>query len=154
MTSLSVLRVLDLSEGVAGAYLTKILAGFGADVIKIERPGGGDPLRRHGPSPDDMPHPEKGALFLYLNTGKKSMTLDIAQRTGALLFRRLVEEAEVVVESFPPGHLAGLGLGYESLSRIKPRLVMTSVTPFGQDGPYAAYRATNLTALAASGRVA
>ena len=154
MTSLSVLRVLDLSEGVAGAYCTKILAGFGADVIKIERPGGGDPLRRHGPFPDDMPHPEKGALFLYLNTGKKSITLDIAQRTGALFFRRLVEEAEVVVESFPPGHLTELGLGYESLARIKPRLVMTSVTPFGQDGPCAGYRATNLTALAAGGQMA
>jgi len=154
MTSLSVLRVLDLSEGVAGAYCTKILAGFGADVIKIERPGGGDPLRRHGPFPDDMPHPEKGALFLYLNTGKKSITLDIAQRTGALFFRRLVEEAEVVVESFPPGHLTELGLGYESLARIKPRLVMTSVTPFGQDGPYAGYRATNLTALAEGGQMA
>jgi crotonobetainyl-CoA:carnitine CoA-transferase CaiB-like acyl-CoA transferase len=154
MTSLSVLRVLDLSEGVAGAYCTKILAGFGADVIKIERPGAGDTLRRHGPFRGDSPHAEKSALFLYLNTGKRSITLDIAQRTGGLLFRRLVEEAEVVVESFPPGHLTGLGLGYGSLASIKPRLVMTSVTPFGQDGPYAAYRATNLTALAASGRMA
>ena len=154
MTSLSVLRVLDLSEGVAGAFCTKLLAGFGADVIKIERPGGGDPLRRHGPFPDDLPHPEKGALFLYLNTRKKSITLDIAQRSGALILRRLVEEAEVVVESFPPGYLAELGLGYESLARIKPRLVMTSVTPFGQDGPYAGYRATNLTVFAAGGQMA
>jgi crotonobetainyl-CoA:carnitine CoA-transferase CaiB-like acyl-CoA transferase len=154
MTSLSVLRVLDLSEGVAGAYCAKLLAGFGADVIKIERPGGGDPLRRHGPFPDDLPHPEKGALFLYLNTGKKSITLDFAQRSGALILRRLVEGAEVVVESFPPGWLAELGLGYESLARIKPRLVMTSVTPFGQDGPYAGYRATNLTAFAAGGQMA
>jgi crotonobetainyl-CoA:carnitine CoA-transferase CaiB-like acyl-CoA transferase len=154
MTSLSVLRVLDLSEGVAGAYCTKILADFGADVIKIERPGRGDPLRRHGPFPADVPHPEKGALFLYLNTGKKSITLDIAQRTGALLFRRLVEDTEVVVESFPPDRLAELGLAYESLARIKARLVMTSVTPFGQDGPYAGFRATNLTAFAAGGQMA
>ena len=132
MTSLSVLRVLDLSEGVAGAFCTKLLAGFGAEVIKIERPGAGDPLRRHGPFPDDLPHPEKSALFLYLNTGKKSITLDITQRSGALIFRRLAEEAEVVVESFAPGYLAGLGLDYGSLARIKPRLVMTSVTPFGQ----------------------
>ena len=153
MTSLSVLRVLDLSEGVAGAYCTKLLAGFGADVIKIERPGGGDPVRRHGPFPDDLPHGEKGALFLYLNTGKKSITLDIAQRSGALLLLRLVEGAEVVVESFPPGWLTELGLGYGSLARIKPRLVMTSVTPFGQDGPYAGYRATNLTAFAAGGQM-
>jgi len=153
MTSLSVLRVLDLSEGVAGAFCTKLLAGFGADVIKIERPGG-DPVRRHGPFPDDLPHGEKGALFLYLNTGKRSITLDIAQRSGALILRRLVEGAEVVVECFPPGWLTELGLGYESLARIKPRLVMTSVTPFGQDGPYAGYRATNLTAFAAGGQMA
>ena len=132
MTSLSVLRVLDLSEGVAGAFCTKLLAGFGAEVIKIERPGAGDPLRRYGPFPDDLPHPEKSALFLYLNTGKKSITLDITQRSGALIFRRMVEEAEVVVENFAPGYLAGLGLDYDSLARIKPRLVMTSVTPFGQ----------------------
>src|SRR4030043_106435 len=154
MTSLSLRRVLDLSEGVAGAYCTKLLAGFGADVIKIERPGGGDPVRRHGPFPDDLPHGEKGALFLYLNTGKKSITLDIAQRSGALILRRLVEGAEVVVESFPPGWLAELALGYESLARIKPRLVMTSVTPFGQEGPYAGYKATNLTAFAAGGQMA
>ena len=135
MTSLSVLRVLDLSEGVAGAFCTKLLAGFGAEVIKIERPGAGDPLRRYGPFPDDLPHPEKSALSLYLNTGKKSITLDIAQRDGALIFRRMVEEAEVVVETFAPGYLAKLGLDYGSLAHIKPRLVMTSVTPFGQDGP-------------------
>jgi len=154
MTSLSVLRVLDLSEGVAGAFCAKLLAGFGADVIKIERPGAGDPLRHHGPFPDDVPHGEKSALFLYLNTGKRSITLDIAKRSGALLFRRLAEGAEVVVESFRPGYLADLGLGYRSLSRIKPRLVMTSVTPFGQNGPYAGYRATNLTTSAAGGRMA
>jgi crotonobetainyl-CoA:carnitine CoA-transferase CaiB-like acyl-CoA transferase len=154
MTSLSVLRVLDLSEGVAGAYCAKLLAGFGADVIKIEPADRGDPLRRHGPFPGDVSHPEKSALFLYLNTGKKSITLDLAQRTGALLFRRLVEEAEVVVESFPPGRLAELGLDYESLARIKPRLVMTSITPFGQNGPYAGFRATNFTVLAAGGQMA
>ena len=153
MTSLSVLHVLDLSEGVAGAYCTKLLAGFGANVTMIERPAG-DPLRRHGPFPDDLPHGEKSALFLYLNTGKKGITLDIGQRSGALIFRRLVEEAEVVVEGFAPGYLTELGLGYESLARIKPRLVMTSVTPFGQDGPYAGYKATNLTAFAAGGQMA
>jgi crotonobetainyl-CoA:carnitine CoA-transferase CaiB-like acyl-CoA transferase len=154
MTSLSVLRVLDLSEGVAGAYCAKLLAGFGADVIKIERPGGGDPLRRHGPFPDDLPHGEKGALHLYLNAGKRSITLDMGRRSGALIFRRLVEGAEVVVESFAPGHLTELGLGYESLASIKPRLVMTSVTPFGQDGPYSEHRATNLTLAAAAGQMA
>ncbi len=154
MTSLAALRVLDLSEGVAGAFCTRLLAGFGAEVIKIERPGAGDPLRRHGPFPEDLPHGEKGALFLYLGAGKKSITLDIAQRTGALILRRLVEEAEVVVEDLAPGHLAEVRLGYASLAGIKPRLVMTSVTAFGQRGPYAGYKATNLTAFAMGGQMA
>jgi len=154
MTSLSVLRVLDLSEGVAGAYCARLLAGFGADVLKIERPAGGDPLRHHGPFPDDLPHSETGALHLYLNAGKRSVTLDMAQRSGAIMFRRLAEGAEVVVEDFPPGYLTDLGLGYESLASIKPRLVMTSVTAFGQDGPYSGYKATNLTILVAGGQMA
>jgi len=154
MTSLSVLRVLDLSESVAGAYCSKLLAGFGADVIKIERPAGGDPLRRYGPFPDSLPHSEKGALHLYVNAGKRSITLDMGQSSGHLIFRRLVEGAEVVVESFPPGYLTDLSLGYESLASIKPRLVMTSVSPFGQSGPYSGYRATNLTLAAAGGQMA
>jgi len=161
MSSLAALRVLDLSEGVAGPYCTKLLADYGAEVIKIERPGRGDPARRHGPFgsaqgkpfADDQPHPERSALFLYLNTNKKGITLDITQSTGARLLRRLIAVSEVIVESYPPGYLADLGLGYATLSALKPRLVMTSITPFGQSGPYSSYRATNLTAFAAGGQM-
>src|SRR5437667_145542 len=117
-TSLSDLRVLDFSDGVAGAYCTKLFAGYGADVIALEPPAG-HPLRRHGPfartstrpRPHGFPHRETGALWLYLATGKRSVTLDIATRTGQRLFRRMVEEANVIVESFPPGRMAALGLG-------------------------------------------
>ena len=153
MSSLAALRVLDLSEGVAGSYCAKLLADYGAEVIKIERPGGGDPTRRHGPFAGDQPHPERGALFLYLNTNKKGITLDISQSTGARLLRRLITVSEVMVESYPPGYLAGLGLGYAALSALKPRLVVTSITPFGQTGPYSSYKATNLTAFAAGGQM-
>src|SRR3990170_8774775 len=102
-STLADLRVLDLSDGVGGAYCTKLFADYGADVIVVEPPGGGHPLRRHGPFPDDMPHREAGALWLYLGTNKRSLTLDIASPSGREIFRRLVEEANVVVESFPPG---------------------------------------------------
>ena len=146
------LCVLDLSQGVAGAYAAKLFADYGADVIKVEPPGAGDPTRREGPFPD-KPDPETGALWLYLNTNKRSITLDIAQPAGASLLRRLVEHAQVVIESFSPGYLDSLGLGFQALTEIKRRLVLTSITPFGQSGPYAQFKATDLTLLAGSGRL-
>lgn len=147
------LTVLDLSEGVAGAYCGKLLADYGADVIKVERPGAGDPARRHGPFPDGEPHPEKSALFLYLNTNKRGVTLDITHPRGAQVLRRMVEDADVLIETFPPGYLADLGLGYGDLRRVNPDLVMTSITAFGQEGPYARHRANNLVALALGGQL-
>ncbi|MBI1886082.1 MAG: CoA transferase [Chloroflexi bacterium] len=151
-SSLADLRVLDLSDGVAGAYCTKLFGDYGAEVLILEPPGG-HPLRRHGPFPKDRPDPETGALWLYLGTNKRSVTLDIARPTGAALFRRLLAEAEVVVESFPPGRMDALGLGFEELRRIKRRIVLLSVTPYGQDGPWAGRPATNLTAFAAGGQM-
>ncbi|HEY8491946.1 MAG TPA: CoA transferase [Dehalococcoidia bacterium] len=147
------LTVLDLSEGVAGAYCGKLLADYGADVIKVERPGTGDPARRHGPFPDGRPHPEKSALFLYLNTNKRGVTLDVAHPRGAAVLRRMVEDADVLIETFRPGYLADLGLGYPALREVNPDLVMTSITAFGQDGPYAGYRSNNLVALALGGQL-
>jgi len=154
------LRVLDLSDGVAGAYCGKLFADYGADVIKVEPPSG-DPTRRHGPFPaSGGPHREAGALWLYLSTNKRSVTLDIAQPTGQRLFRRLVEDANVVVETvpagrqgFPPGHLDSLGLGFEALRSIKRRIVLVSITPYGQRGPKAGWRATNLTSFASGGQM-
>ena len=151
-SSLKELRVLDLSEGVAGGYCAKLFADYGADVVKVEPPAG-DPTRRQGPFPDDQPHRETGALWLYLSTNKRGITLDISRTTGRRLFRRLVEDANVIVESFPPGRLDALGLGFGSLRAIKRRIVVVSVTPYGQSGPKAAWRATNLTSFASGGQM-
>jgi CoA:oxalate CoA-transferase len=151
-STLAELRVLELSDGVAGGYCGKLFADYGADVLKVEPPSG-DPTRRHGPFPADRPQREAGALWLYLGTDKRSVTLDIAQRTGQRLFRRLVEDANVVVEGFTPGHLDSLGLGFEALRSIKRRIVLVSITPYGQSGPKAGWRATNLTSFASGGQM-
>ena len=151
-STLEDLRVLDLSDGVAGGYCGKLFADYGADVIKVEPPSG-DPTRRQGPFPHGRPHREAGALWLYLGTNKRSVTLDISQPTGQRLFRRLVEDANVVVESFPPGHLNSLELGFQALRSIKRRIVLVSVTPYGQSGPKAGWRATNLTSFASGGQM-
>lgn len=137
-------RVLDLSEAVAGPFCTKLLAGLGADVIKVEKPGHGDIARRVGPFPKDMPDIEQSALFLYLNTGKKSITLDIQRPTGTSILQRLLQTCDILVESFPPGHLDQLGLGYIDVERCNPNLIYTSVTPFGQTGPYRDYKGSEL----------
>src|SRR3990170_8653066 len=118
---LSGFTVLELGGGVSAPYCGKLLADYGADVIKVEPPQG-DPARRHGPFPDDVPHPERSALFLYLNTGKLGVTLDIGKATGARLLERLVLQADVVVENLPAGRLDSLGLGYQELAAIHPRL--------------------------------
>src|SRR6266508_3301049 len=141
-------RVLDLSEDVAGPFCTKLLAGLGAEVIKVERPGTGDVSRRAGPFPDAAPHPEQSALFLYLNTGKKSITLDIASRTGVAILRCLIRECDILVESFRPGYLDQRDLGYAALVRLQPGLIYTSVTSFGQSGPYRDYKGSELIAQA------
>jgi len=151
-TTLSDLRVLDLSRSVAGAYCTKLFADYGADVVVLEPPAG-HPVRRHGPFVDDRPHPETGALWLYLATNKRSVTLDVETATGRSLFRKMVEEANVVVEGFAPGRMAELGLGHAALKRIKRRIILTSITSFGQDGPRAAWSATNLTSFASGGQM-
>jgi crotonobetainyl-CoA:carnitine CoA-transferase CaiB-like acyl-CoA transferase len=148
---LSDVRVLDLSAEVAGPFCTKLLAGLGAEVIKVESPGCGDVARRTGPFPGAEPHPEQSALFLYLNTGKKSVTLDIASQTGAAMLRRLAQECDILVESFRPGYLNSWGLSYDALEGLNPGLIYTSVTPFGQSGPYRDYRGSELIAQATGG---
>jgi CoA:oxalate CoA-transferase len=145
------LRVVDLTQYIAGPYCTKLLADYGADVIKLEPPGEGDPSRRLGPFPGCEPHLEKSGMFLYLNTNKRSVTLDIRATDGQDLMRRLVERADILVESFEPRVLPSLGLGYEELRAINSRLVMTSISNFGQDGPYRDWRAQEINVYALSG---
>ncbi len=145
------ITVLDISEGIAGGYCTKILAGLGADVIKVERPGTGDPLRAMPPFKDDVPNPETGALHLHLSMAKRSVTLDLTSATGRGLFLRLLESADVLVDSRGASEMAGLGLAYGELRRLHPRLILTSVTYFGSDSPYAGYKMDEITAYSAGG---
>lgn len=142
-------RVLDLTDE-KGVFCAKLLADYGADVVRIEPPWG-DPGRSRGPFAEDVPDPEASAYFLYYNTNKRSITLDIETESGRSLLRRLAATADVLVESLPFGYLEGLGLGYESLRVTNPRLVMASISPFGQSGPWKGNKSSDLIALAASG---
>lgn len=145
---LSGVRVADLTQGISGPYCTKLLADYGAEVIKIERPGVGDMMRSRGPFPGDRPHHETSGLFLTLNTSKKSVTLDLKSETGKGILRRLIASAEIVVEGFRPGAAEGLGFGPSAVREMNPKAVMTSISNFGQWGPYRDYRVTELTAYA------
>ncbi len=149
--ALSDLTVLEYGDFVSGPFCTKLMADLGADVIKIETPTSGDAARQTGPFPGDIPHPEKSGLFLYLNTNKRSVTLDPRTSTGARIFKELVKTADILVENMPPSTMADLGLDYESLCRINPRLIMTSITPFGQFGPYSHREANDLICCHMSG---
>lgn len=147
------LTVLDLSRYVAGAYCGKLLAAYGAEVIKVEAPGEGDGARRVGPFPDGEPDPEASALFLYMNTGKKGLTLDLASDEGVAVLKELVVQADVLIENFAPGVVESMGLDYAALSAINPELVMASISNFGQSGPYRDYRADTMVEMALSGQM-
>ena len=128
-------RVLDVGQGISGPYCAKILAQMGAEVIKVEPPEG-DAARRMGPFPGDDPHPEKSGLFLALNANKYGVTLDLASPDGAEAFRKLAANADIIIENPPPISLADLGLGFRALNSVNPGLIFTSITPFGNRGPY------------------
>ena len=142
-------RVLDLS-GPEAVFCGKLLADYGAEVVRVEPPGG-DQSRARGPFADDREGPDRSLYFLFYNTNKRSVTLDLESERGRDLFRQLVAKSDVVVESFPVGHMASLGLGYDDLKAVNPGIVMASVTPFGQTGPWKDYKSNDLIALAASG---
>jgi crotonobetainyl-CoA:carnitine CoA-transferase CaiB-like acyl-CoA transferase len=144
MKPLDDIRVIELAEMVSGPMCGKLFADMGAEVIKIEPPKTGDEARHHPPFPGDIPHPEKSGMFLYLNTGKKSVTLDITRTAGAEIFKRLIGNADILIENQRPGYLQTLGLGYETLRALNPKLIVTSVTPFGQSGPYRDWKGTDL----------
>ena len=148
-TALSDVRVLDLTTPL-GAYCTKLLADLGADVIRVEPPGG-DPARGIGPFVADEAHPDRSIWFLFQNSNKRSVTLDLESADGRELFRRLAARADIVVESFAPGYLDQQGIGYDALSRENPGLILTSITPFGRTGPYRDFKGTDLIGVAMGG---
>ena len=147
--ALAGLRVLDIS-GEPGQFCTKLMADMGADVLKIEPPGG-DPVRHLGPFYHDEAALDRSLYWFMLNTSKRSVTLDITTPRGAEFFRQLVATADFVVESFAPGTLDQLGLGYDELRRERPDFILTSITNYGQSGPYRDYVATDLDILGMSG---
>lgn len=129
--ALSGIRVIDLTRVLAGPYSTMILADLGAEVIKIERPGEGDDSRSYGPYQNG-----ESAYFMSLNRNKRSITLDLKQEQGKEIFHRLIEQADVLVENYRPGAMERLGLGYEQLREVNPRLVYAAISGFGHTGPY------------------
>ncbi len=144
LEALSDVRVIDLTWHIAGPFCTKLLADYGADVIKIERPGLGDPARSMGPFLNDEPHPEKSGLFLHLNTSKRGCTLDVKTEAGKRILAQLIEKADILVESFRPRVMRSLKLDYNKLEKINPKLVMVSISSFGQTGPYRDYKAPEM----------
>ncbi len=145
---LSGYRVLDLA-GPLAFHCVKLLADMGADVVKVEPPSG-DEARRVPPFKDDLPHSEKSLYFLHYNTNKRGITLNLDSHDGRAIFLELARSADVVVESFRPGRMDELGLGYSVLSAGNPGLIMASITPFGQTGPWRDYKATDIAGLALS----
>jgi crotonobetainyl-CoA:carnitine CoA-transferase CaiB-like acyl-CoA transferase len=149
--ALAGVRVVECGHLVSAAYAAKLMADMGAEVIKIEEPGTGDLARRRGPYPRHVPDPERSGLFLYLNTNKYGITLDLSCTTGQDLFRRLLADADLLLHNYHPSEMAGRGLDYQQLETVNPRLVMTSITPFGLSGPQKDYHATDLTLWNAGG---
>jgi benzylsuccinate CoA-transferase BbsE subunit len=142
-------RVLDLS-GETGFMCGKMLGDLGAEVVIVEPPGG-HPARAIGPFYKDEVHPEKSLFWFAFNTSKKGITLDIIRTEGQRLLKELVRQSDMVIESFAPGYLDALGLGYAALSALKPDLIFTSITPFGQKGPRRHWQGTDLTLQARCG---
>ena len=142
-------RVLDLTNEL-GELAGRILADLGADVLKIEPPGG-DPARWRPPFYADAPHPERSLAWWASNLNKRSVVLDLQQPADRAQFLDLVRGAHFVLESFTPGYLDSLGLGYTALAEVNPSIILTSITPFGQTGPYARHPATDLTLQALGG---
>jgi crotonobetainyl-CoA:carnitine CoA-transferase CaiB-like acyl-CoA transferase len=145
-------KILEYCDTLSGAYCTKLLADLGAEVIKIEPPGIGDGARREPPFLNDIPHPEKSGLFLYVNTNKYGITLNAANPLGKDIFRKLVQKVDILIEDKPVSEMAKLGLGHEDLKKLNPGLIMASITPFGQSGPYKDYKAYQLNITHVSGQ--
>jgi crotonobetainyl-CoA:carnitine CoA-transferase CaiB-like acyl-CoA transferase len=148
-------RVLEYCSTISGSYGGKLMADLGAEVIHLEPPKTGDDARRSPPFPQDLPHPEKSGLFLFLNTNKLGITLNPETPRGKEIFRQLVRDVDVLIEDRPPGKMEELGIGYDDLRGINPGLIMASITPFGRSGPFENYKAhaLNIAHVAGQGYV-
>ena len=145
------IRVVELAQYISGPYCGMLLAGWGAQLMKIEGPAAGDISRRCGPFPKDNPHIDKSALFHYLNRNKQGITLDIRNVTGREILLELIKDADVLVEDMLPGVAQNLKLDYRNLKAVNPKLIVVSITPFGQTGPYKDYKAYAINASALGG---
>ena len=150
---LSDITVIDASSYISGPFCTKYLADMGATVIKVESPHGGDVSRRMSPFYQDTPSSDGSGVFLFMNANKQGITLDFDTATGRRIFRELIAKADVFVEDFHPDYLPSLGLSYDDLAAINDQLIVTSITPFGQTGPYIDMLGDEIVLLATKSRV-
>ncbi len=145
------LRVVECGDRAAATYAGKLMADLGAEVVKVEEPGRGHSSRHRGPFPGGEPDPEKSGLFLYLNCNKRSVTLNLQEAEGQELLARLVADSDVLLQDFSPREAESRGLVYERLSAANPRLVMASISPFGQTGPHRDYKTYEIATASAGG---
>jgi crotonobetainyl-CoA:carnitine CoA-transferase CaiB-like acyl-CoA transferase len=143
--ALAHIKVVELGQMVSAPYCARLFADYGADVVKVEPPAG-DVARTWGPFPADRPDPEASGTFFFLNTNKRGVTLDVAKPRGREIFERLVAGADVLIENHLPRQMRALGLEYSRLAKINPQLVVVSITPFGQTGPYSEWNGYDLNA--------
>ncbi len=144
-------RVIEFGDFISAPFTAKLMADLGAEVIKIEEPKVGDESRRFGPFPGDIPHLEKSGLYAYLNSNKHSIPLNPRVATGADVFKELLKSADILVENQQPNVMKDLGLDYDTVGKVNPNLLMTSITTFGRTGPYKDYKGYDLTAWQGSG---
>lgn len=152
MQALDGVTILDLTQHIAGPYATRLLADYGANVIKVESPAG-DVARRLPPFQGDDVHPEKSGTFFYLNCNKRSVVLDLRSTAGREAFLQLAKTADLVVESYAPGTMESFGLGWDAIHAVKPNLSLVSISNFGQTGPYRDYKLTDLALYAFAGEM-
>jgi len=135
--------VIECGQGIAASFAAKLMADLGADVVKVEPPQG-DSARRRGPFPGDLSDPEKSGLFIYLNANKRGVTINLSQDEGRALLTGLIRGADILIHNVHPSDRDVLGLGSEGLAEHFPRLIITTVSPFGDTGPYRDWRAYSL----------
>ena len=145
------LSVVELGESISAPYCAKLLADMGAHVVKIERPETGDQAREYGPFLNDQPHPERSGLFLYLNSNKQGVTLNLETPTGKEILAGLLAQSHIFVHNLHPFDMDRLGIGWEGLRRHNQQMVMASITPFGLTGPYRNWKAYDINLAAAGG---